>query len=91
LYLRNIKEIPEDTPIWDFILGEIENYQLIRIIIGEVKTQKARTSMSFSLTGHPHSATSFCILSFFFSHLSALSKTGSKMLLICDISFQITH
>lgn len=45
LYLRNIKEIPEDTPIWDFILGEIENHQLIRIIIGEVKTQKARTSM----------------------------------------------
>jgi len=45
LYLRNTKEIPENTPIWDFILCEIENNQLIRIIIGEVKTQKARSVM----------------------------------------------
>ncbi len=45
LYLRNNKAIPEDTPIWDFLLAEINQSRLIRLILGEVKTQKARTGM----------------------------------------------
>lgn len=46
MYLKNTNVVDKDTPIWDFILGEIENNQLIRIIIGEVKTQKARSVMN---------------------------------------------
>ena len=46
MYLKNTNVIAKDTPIWDFILIEIDNNQLIRVIIGEVKTQKARSVMN---------------------------------------------
>jgi len=42
LYLRNIGKIDREIPIWDFILGEIEQKELTRLIFGEVKGQKPR-------------------------------------------------
>jgi len=41
LYLRNNAEIERDIPIWDFILGEIVENEIVRLIFGEVKGQKA--------------------------------------------------
>lgn len=40
LYLRNIGEIEHTIPIWDFILGEIVENKIIRLIFGEVKGQR---------------------------------------------------
>ncbi len=40
LYLRNIGKINREIPIWDFVLGEIEENKIVRLIFGEVKGQK---------------------------------------------------
>ena len=45
LYLKNKKKIPDDVGIWDFTLGEISENQLRRIILREVKAQKAQGNM----------------------------------------------
>ena len=41
-FLKANNELPEHTMIWDFVLGEIKEDKLTRIILGEVKGQKAR-------------------------------------------------
>lgn len=41
LYLRNIGRIDSEIPIWDFVLGEIVEDEITRLIFGEVKGQKA--------------------------------------------------
>ena len=40
LYLRNLGKIDSTVPIWDFILGEIVENEIVRLIFGEVKGQK---------------------------------------------------
>ncbi len=45
-FLKTNNELPEHTMIWDFILGEIKDDKLTRIILGEVKGQKARGFLS---------------------------------------------
>lgn len=49
LYLRNNGEIERDIPIWDFILGEIVENEIVRLIFGEVKGQKAGAKDNLAL------------------------------------------
>ncbi|MHA1274557.1 MAG: hypothetical protein ACTSQP_11845 [Promethearchaeota archaeon] len=49
LYLKNIGKIQKETPIWDFLLGEIINNKIIRLIFGEVKGQKPGDKDNLSL------------------------------------------